>query len=1176
MGFDHQLAAGHPLAHVVVGIPREDHLKAAGVPDAEALACGAVEVNPHRIGRHALVAVALDDFAGQTRTHRAVGVADVVAKLAAAHVFHRLQQIFHHLEVQRPLVEGGVVLLAEQAGACRCDRAGQNAGEIQLGLTGGEAGQRFQQVGATDEVGQLGDAQLGHQLAGLLGDELEVVHHHLRQAGEVLATQLLILGSDAGGAVVQVADTQVFAAERHHGAGAKTEALGAENGCLDDVQTRFEATVHLQPHLVTQAVGDQRLLGLGQPQLPGGAGVFDRGEGARAGAAVVAGDGDEVRIGLGHAAGDGANAGLGHQFHRHQAAWVDLLDVEDELGQILDGVDVVVGRRRDQGHAGHRVTQLGDLGRHLVTGQLAPFAGLGPLSHLDLHHVGVHQVVGGDAKAPRCHLLDARILLGAEALGILAAFTRVALAAEPVHGHRQRLVGFRAQRADGHGGGVEAGEQLGSRLHLLQRHRIVDLLQGEQIAQGGDRALVHQAGVLLVIGIVAGAHRHLQGLHHVRVVGVVLTTVDEFEQPALSEGLAGQPGLTGQIELILLDVGKIGALDAARYAAKTHLDHRLGEAHRFKQLGAAVAGHRADAHLGHHLVEPLVDAVAVVEHGLAQAHLEHALFYLLGERLVGEVGVDGGGAKAQQHREVVRVTHAGGLHQDVGVAAQVVVHQGTLHRPHRHGGRDGQGVGTDVPIREDQQHGTGLGGSLGLFTDAQDGRFQALFGLEVEADHLMAIVLPFQCQQLVEVGVEQDRRLEQHPVGVAEGLVEHVLLAADTGGQRHDVVFPQRIDGRVGDLGEHLAEVVIQSALAGGEHRHRGVIPHGAHRFLAVFTQYPDDLIQLLIGVAEQLLIGFQLIVGELAGAGAGVIHLLERHQPLAVLVHPLLVGVTALEIVIDLEASPDLAVAGIHHEQLARADPALLQHFVRGVVPGADLGREGDELVLGDDVAGRTQAVSVERAGGVATVGHDDAGRAIPGLHVHGVEVIEGAQVVIHVRVFLPRRRDQQAHGTEQVHAASQEQIQHVVEAGGIRPRGVDEGGGLLQIGDQRRRKLVAASLGPLAVAGDGVDLAVVGQIAERLRQRPARAGVGGETLVEHADGRLHANVGQIQIEARQIHRHAQSFIDGDQVGEADHVEVVVADAFLDAAAHDIEAALEILVDPAGRGVDKDLFDAG
>jgi hypothetical protein len=95
---------------------------------------------------------------------------------------------------------------------------------------------------------------------------------------------------------------------------------------------------------------------------------------------------------------------------------------------------------------------------------------------------------------------------------------------------------------------------------------------------------------------------------------------------------------------------------------------------------------------------------------------------------------------------------------------------------------------------------------------------------------------------------------------------------------------------------------------------------------------------------------------------------------------------------------------------------------------------------------------------------------------------------------VHLPRRRDQQAHGTEQVHAAGQEEIQHVVEAGGVRPRGVDEGGGLLQIRDQRGGELVAARLGPLAVAGNGVDLAVVGEVAERLRQRPAQVGAGGK----------------------------------------------------------------------------------
>ena len=334
----------------------------------------------------------------------------------------------------------------------------------------------------------------------------------------------------------------------------------------------------------------------------------------------------------------------------------------------------------------------------LVTGQLATLTGLGTLGDLDLHHVRVHQVVRGDAKATGSHLFDARVLLGTKTLGIFTAFAGVALTAEAVHGDGQGLVGFRAEGADGHGRGVEAGEQPGGWLHLIQRNRGGALFERQQIPQGGDRALVHQTGILLVIGIVAGAHRHLQGLHHVRVVGVVLATVDEFQEAALGQRLAAEPGQTGQIDLILLDVGKVGTLDAARYAAEAEFDHGPGEADGFEQLGAAVACHRADAHLGHHLVEALVDAVAVVEHGLAQAHLEHALFYLLGEGLVGEIGVDGGGAKAQQHGEVVRVAHARGLHQDIGVAAQVVVHQGTLHRTYRHGGRDGQGIRADVPV----------------------------------------------------------------------------------------------------------------------------------------------------------------------------------------------------------------------------------------------------------------------------------------------------------------------------------------------------------------------------------------------------------------------------------------------------------------------------------------------
>ena len=61
----------------------------------------------------------------------------------------------------------------------------------------------------------------------------------------------------------------------------------------------------------------------------------------------------------------------------------------DELRQVLDRVDVVVRRRRDQPDARRRVPHLRDPRVDLVAGQLAALAGLGALRHLDLQLVAL-------------------------------------------------------------------------------------------------------------------------------------------------------------------------------------------------------------------------------------------------------------------------------------------------------------------------------------------------------------------------------------------------------------------------------------------------------------------------------------------------------------------------------------------------------------------------------------------------------------------------------------------------------------------------------------------------------------------------------------------------------------------------------------------------------------------
>src|SRR3712207_8206886 len=123
------------------------------------------------------------------------------------------------------------------------------------------------------------------------------------------------------------------------------------------------------------------------------------------GTAVVAGDGYVIRPGLRDAGGYGSDAHLGYELDAHIGARVGVLEVVDELGKVLDGVDVVVGRRGDQTYPWRRVAHPRYVLRDPVPRELAALAGLGPLGHLDLQHVRADEALGGDAEVTARYLL---------------------------------------------------------------------------------------------------------------------------------------------------------------------------------------------------------------------------------------------------------------------------------------------------------------------------------------------------------------------------------------------------------------------------------------------------------------------------------------------------------------------------------------------------------------------------------------------------------------------------------------------------------------------------------------------------------------------------------------------------------------------------------------------------
>src|SRR5690606_4150856 len=105
------------------------------------------------------------------------------------------------------------------------------------------------------------------------------------------------------------------------------------------------------------------------------------------------------------------------------------------------------------------------------------------------------------------------------------------------------------------------------------------------------------------------------------------------------------------------------AADAAGGAGEVLVDQLATEANRLEDLGAAVALHRADAHLGGDLQNRLVGGLDVVLLGLFEGKVlrQKPVAMQIAEGFEGEVRVDRASAVAEQQAEMMRFARFAGL-----------------------------------------------------------------------------------------------------------------------------------------------------------------------------------------------------------------------------------------------------------------------------------------------------------------------------------------------------------------------------------------------------------------------------------------------------------------------------------------------------------------------------------
>ena len=867
-------AAREPLAAVIVDVALDLHGHAGHAKRHDALPGRAGEGDLDRAVGEAGRTVPTGHLAGEDRAGRAVDVADRQIELHGLAGFQgRLAEVEQRRHVERLLDPVILRRFVVRLHVLRHHGLVQDRGEVEaLCLPVGDRGPRVEPVHPAHHLVDRAESKLGHQLTDLLGQHEEEVDDVLRLTGEPLA-QLRILRGDPHRTGVEMALPHHDAADHDERRRGNAEFLGAEHGGDHHVLGRADHAVGLHDDPPAEVVHHEHLVRLGEAELPRQPAVHDRGLRARTGATVVAGNEHHVGLPLRHARGDRAHAHLRHQLHADPRVVVGVLEVVDQLREILDRVDVVVGRRRNQAHSRRAVANPRDLAVDLVAGKLAPLARLRALRHLDLQLLRVDEIEARHAEAAAGHLLDRGVLAVTRRLQLIphrvfAPLAGVAAAAEPVHRDGERLVGLLRDRSIRHRAGGEPLHDLLGRLHLVERNRSLSprrRIGPVEVEQATEREqlrllLVDQLLILLELGAAVDLggpleRRHDVGREHVRLpLPPPLIAAADVEFERLGHAGLG-PGMLVTIGALLGHALEADAADPARRPREEFIDEPLLETDRLEDLRAAVALLRGDAHLAHHLQQALGGRFDEVLVELLTWILgrDHPLRLHLVDRGKGEVGIDGAGAVAREQGEVLHLAGLACLDDDAAPRPRSLPHQMVVHaagrEQHRHGGL----FPADAAVGEHDDRRAACNGPGGFVADrveplSHPGR--AFRSRKEQRDGFRDDSRLIEGLDPRTFGVGDHGRFQPQETTLLGLRVEQVPLAADRRDHRRDDLLANGVERRVRHLREELLKVIGEQLRPVGEHGQRRVVAHRTDWLSTVGGHRSDDHLQILERVA--------------------------------------------------------------------------------------------------------------------------------------------------------------------------------------------------------------------------------------------------------------------------------------------------------------------------------------
>ena len=304
-------------------------------------------------------------------------------------------------------------------------------------------------------------------------------------------------------------------------------------------------------------------------------------------------------------------------------------------------------------------------------------------------------------------------------------------------------------------------------------------------------------------------------------------------------------------------------------------------------------------------------------------------------------------------------------------------------------------------------------------------------------------------------------------------------------------------------MGKQLLEIVKQQSWSRRQHGQWCIGAHRAKCFEPGFGHGRDDHFHVFVRVAKHLLATQHAFVAVHHVFAIGQVG--QRHHAFG---QPLGIRVGGSERCFEFFVVDDATAGSVDQQHAAWLQAAFAHHALGRHIHHTHFAGHDYQIVIGYPIAARAQTVAVKHRTNHGAIAKRHAGWAIPWLDQRRVIAIKRAFVVAHRGVVFPRLGDHHHHGVWQRAPREVQQFEHFIKTHRVATTRRANGERAFKPGNQRCFKQRFARAHPVAVALHGVDFAVVGDVAIRVRQRPRRKRVGAKAAVHQHHGRFHIGV--------------------------------------------------------------------